>query len=91
MYLKDTEWNALSPEAQSKITEVRKKGNDDEEDDKSVASNKSAKTIKSLSKTMKSLEKDNRWLKMLVIFNLLPGLSHHLKRQPSVAPGGHAV
>ena len=24
-------------------------------------------------------------------FNLLPGLSHHLKRQPSVAPGGHAV
>jgi hypothetical protein len=25
------------------------------------------------------------------IFNLLPGLSHHLKRQPSVAPGGHAV
>ena len=25
------------------------------------------------------------------IFNFLPGLSHHLKRQPSVAPGGHAV
>ena len=66
MYLKDTEWNALSPEAQSKIIEVRKKGNADDEDDKSVASNKLAKTIKSLSKTMKSLEKDNRWLKMLV-------------------------
>jgi hypothetical protein len=25
------------------------------------------------------------------IFNFLPGLSHHLKRQPSVAPDGHAV
>ncbi len=25
------------------------------------------------------------------IFIFLPGLSHHLKRQPSVAPGGHAV
>jgi len=65
-YLKDTEWNALSPEAQLKITEARKKGKDDEEDKKSVASNKSSKTIKSLSKTMKSLEKDNRQLKKLV-------------------------
>ena len=62
-YLKDTEWNALSPEAQSKIIEARKKGKDDDEDQKSVASNKSSKTIKSLSKTMKSLEKDNRRLK----------------------------
>jgi hypothetical protein len=62
-YLKDTEWNALSPEAQSKIIEARKKGKDDEEDEKSVASNKSSKTIKSLSKTVKSLEKDNRRLK----------------------------
>jgi hypothetical protein len=51
-YLKDTEWNALSPKAQSKISEARKKGKDDEEDEKSVASNKSSKTIKSLSKTM---------------------------------------
>ena len=25
------------------------------------------------------------------IFNFLPGLSHHMKRQPSVAPDGHAV
>jgi hypothetical protein len=56
-YLKDTEWNALSPEAQSKIIEARKKGKDDGEDEKSVASTKS---IKSLSKTMKSLKKDNR-------------------------------
>jgi hypothetical protein len=65
-YLKDTEWNALSPEAQSKIIEARKKGKDDDEDKNSVASNKSSKTIKSLSKTMKSLEKDNRRLKKSV-------------------------
>jgi hypothetical protein len=65
-YFKDTEWNALSPEVQSKIIEARKKGKDDEEDEKSVASNKSSKTIKSLSKTMKSLEKDNRRLKKSV-------------------------
>jgi hypothetical protein len=63
--LKDPEWNALSPEAQSKIIEARKKGNGNDEDDKSVASNKLAKTIKSLSMTMHSLEKDNR-LKKLV-------------------------
>ena len=50
-YFKDTEWNALSPEAQSKIIEACKKGKDDEEDEKSVASNKSSKTIKSISKT----------------------------------------
>ncbi len=65
-YLKDAEWNELSSEAQSKIIESRKKGMDDDEDNKSLASNKSAKTIKSLSKTMKLLEKDNRWLKKLV-------------------------
>ncbi len=65
-YLKDTEWNVLSPEAQSKIIEACKKGKDEEEDEKSVVSNKSSKRIKSLSKTMKSLEKDNRRLKKLV-------------------------
>jgi hypothetical protein len=65
-YLNGTEWNALSPEAQSKIIEARKKGKDDDEDEKSVASNKSSKTIKSLSKTMKSLEKDNQRLKKSV-------------------------
>jgi len=66
-YLKDTEWNALSREAQSKIIEARKKkGNYNDDDEKSVASNKSSKTIKSLSKTMKSLEKDNRRLKKSV-------------------------
>ncbi len=61
--MKEAEWNALSPEAQSKIIESCKKGKDDDEDDKSLASNKSAKTIKSLSKTMKLLEKNNWWLK----------------------------
>jgi hypothetical protein len=65
-YLKEAEGNALSPEAQSKIIESHKKGKDDDEDDKSLASNKSAKTIKFLSKTMKLLEKDDRRLKKLV-------------------------
>ncbi len=45
-YLKDTEWNALSPEAQSKIIEARKKVKDDGEDKKSMAS---TKTIEALS------------------------------------------
>jgi hypothetical protein len=53
-YLRDTEWNALSPEAQSKIIKACKKGKDNDEDKKSVASNKLSKTIKSLSKTLKS-------------------------------------
>ena len=45
-YMKNTEWNALTPEAQSKIIEACKKGKDDGgEDKKSVAS---TKTIKSL-------------------------------------------
>jgi len=65
-YLKDTEWNALSPEAQSKIIEACKKGKDNDEEEKSVASNKSSNTITSLSKTMKLLEKDNRRLKKSV-------------------------
>ncbi len=56
----------LSPEAQSKIIDSCKKGKDNDEDNKSLASNKSAKTIKSLSKTMKLLEKDNRQLKKSV-------------------------
>jgi hypothetical protein len=59
---KQNEWNALSPEAQSKIIEAHKKSNDNDEDDKSLVSNKSAKTIiNSISKMMKSLEKGNRW------------------------------
>ncbi len=55
--------SVLSPEAQSKIIEARKKGKDDDEDKKSVAS---TNTIKSPSKTMKSLEKDSWRLKKSV-------------------------
>ncbi len=65
-YLKKAEWNALSTEAQSKIIECHKKGKDDDGNNKPLASNKSAKTFNSLSKTMKLLEKDNRRLKKLV-------------------------
>ena len=32
-YLKDTEWNALSPKAQSNTIEARKKGKDNDEDE----------------------------------------------------------
>jgi hypothetical protein len=65
-YLKDAEWNLLSSETQSKIIEARKKGKDNDEDDTSFASTKSTKTIKSLSKTMKLLEKNNQRLKKSV-------------------------
>ncbi len=64
-YLKEAEWIVLSPEAQPKIIESCKKGNAGDEGDKSLVSNKSA-NVKSLSKTMNLLEKDNWWLKKLV-------------------------
>ncbi len=64
-FLKAAEWNALSPEEQEKIIQARKKarakGNDD--DDKSTMSNKS---MRSLSKTIKSLEKSNHKLRKSV-------------------------
>jgi hypothetical protein len=56
----------LRPEAQSKIIEAHKKGKDNDEDGRSSASTKSAKIIKSLSKTMKSLENNNQRLKKSV-------------------------
>ncbi len=67
-YLQDAEWKALSPEAKSKIIKARKKGAKDGEDndDKSFLSAKLVKTIKSLSKTMRLLEKDNKRLKKSV-------------------------
>jgi hypothetical protein len=65
-YLKEAVWNALSPEAQSKIIEPNKKSENADLEDKSLASNKSAKTINSLSKRMKLLEKNNHRLKKLV-------------------------
>ncbi len=67
-YLQDAEWNALSPEAKSKIIEARKKGarGGEDNDDKSSLSAKLAKAIKSLSKTMRLLEKDIEKLKKSV-------------------------
>jgi hypothetical protein len=64
-YLKASEWNALSPEAQAKIIEARKKSKAND-DDKSTKSTASSKSIKSLSKTLKSLEKSNQKLKRSV-------------------------
>ncbi len=65
-YLKASEWNALSPEAQAKIIEARKKSKVNEDDDKSTKPTASSKSIKSLSKMLKSLEKSNRKLKRSV-------------------------
>ncbi len=56
-YIKASEWNELSPEAKIKIIEARKKSKARDDDNKSVA------LVKSLSKTVKSLEKSNRKLK----------------------------
>jgi hypothetical protein len=65
-YLKASEWNALSPEAQAKIIEARKKSKANDDDDKSTNSTASSKSIKSLSKMLKSLEKSNQKLKRSV-------------------------
>jgi hypothetical protein len=62
-YLKASEWNALSPDAQTKIIEARKKSKANDDDDKSTKSTASSKSIKSLSKMLKSLEKSNQKLK----------------------------
>ena len=63
-YYNDAEWKALSSEAQVKIIHERKKAmGDDGNGDKSVASTKLAKSIESIIKTMKLLEKDNCRLK----------------------------
>jgi hypothetical protein len=65
-YLKASEWNVLSLEAQAKIIEARKKSKANDDDDKSTKSTASSKSIKSFSKTLKSLEKSNRKLKRSV-------------------------
>jgi hypothetical protein len=65
-YLKASEWNALSLEAQAKIIETRKKSKANDDDDKSTKSTASSKSIKSLSKMLKSLEKNNQKLKRSV-------------------------
>ncbi len=67
-FLPDNEWNELSAEARAKIIKACKKGGSEklEEDDKYVSSFKLAKSTKSLLKTIKALEKENKKLKKLV-------------------------
>jgi hypothetical protein len=65
-YISDADWKAISPEAQTKIINARKKAASEDKDDKSSASSKSAKTMKSMSEATKSLEKDSRRLKKSV-------------------------
>ncbi len=65
-YLKASEWNVLSPEAQMKIIEARKKSKAKDDDDKSTKSTASSKSIKSLCRMLKSLEKSNQKLKKSV-------------------------
>jgi hypothetical protein len=65
-YLKASEWNALSLEAQTRIIEARKKSKANDDDDKSTKSTASSKSIKLLSKMLKSLEKSNQKLKRSV-------------------------
>ncbi len=65
-YISNSDWKAISLEAQTKVINARKKAAEDDENDKSSASAKSAKMMKSNSKTMKSLEKDNCRLKKSV-------------------------
>ncbi len=62
-YISTSNWKAMSPEAQIKVINACKKAAEDNDNEKSSASAKSAKTMKSISKMMKSLEKDNRRLK----------------------------
>ncbi len=60
-YISNSDWKAMSPEAQTKVINAHRKA--EEDDDKSSASVKSAKTMKSISKMMNSLEKDKHRLK----------------------------
>ncbi len=57
---------AMSLEAQTKVINACKKAAEDDDNEKSSASAKSAQTVKSISKMMKSLEKDNPRLKKSV-------------------------
>jgi hypothetical protein len=65
-YISNSNWKPMSPEAQTKAINTCKKAAQDDDNEKSSASAKSAKTIKSISKTMESLEQDNRRLKISV-------------------------
>ena len=61
-YLPDDKWNELYTEAKAKIIKACNKcGSEKSEgDDKSVLSSKPAKSTKSLLKTIKALEKENK-------------------------------
>jgi hypothetical protein len=50
----------MSPEAQTKVINACKIAAEDDDNDKSSASAKSAKAMMSITKTIKSLEKDNK-------------------------------
>jgi hypothetical protein len=65
-YISNSNWKAMSSEAQTKVINARKKAAEDDDDEKSSASAKSAKMMKSIFKTMNSLEKDNHSLKKSV-------------------------
>jgi hypothetical protein len=55
-YISNSEWKAMSPEAQTKVINTHKKAAEDDDNEKSSASVKSAKTMKSISKMIKSLQ-----------------------------------
>ncbi len=65
-YISNSDWKAISPEAQTKVINACKKAAENDANEKSSASVKSAKIMKSISKTMKSLKKDNCRLKKSV-------------------------
>jgi hypothetical protein len=56
----------MSPEAQTKVINARKKAEEDDDNGKSSTSAKSTDMMKSISKMMKSLEKNNCRLKKSV-------------------------
>jgi hypothetical protein len=64
--ISDSNWKAMSPEAQTKVINACTRAAEDDDDEKSSASAKTAEKMKSISKTMKSLEKDNHRLKKSV-------------------------
>jgi hypothetical protein len=55
--ISDSNWKAMSSEAQTKVINAHNKAAEDDDDEKSSASTKLAKTMKSISKTIKSPEK----------------------------------
>jgi hypothetical protein len=65
-YISNSDWTAMSSEAQTKVINAHKKAEEDDDNEKSSASAKLAKTMKSISKTVKFLEKDKCSLKKSV-------------------------